>query len=332
MKIQKQQGFHFIFVRFIVALGLWCAGSTLAHAVDPAWPNKPIRLLVGFAPGGGSDIVARLIAKPLGERLGQSIVVENKPGAGGNIATESVIRAPADGYTLLLVPSGHASGAAMKKSLPFDPVKDLAWIGTITTYPLAFTVAPQSPIQSYADLLRRAKAEPGKFTYSSVGVGTAMHLVAELAFGEAGVNITHVPFKGGTGPLTELLAGRVDVMVDTMTLTAALLKDQRVRALAVTSPVGQSPIPKVPSIAEQFPQVVFESWLGLAAPANTPTAVVERINRELKAVLAQEDVRQKLIDFGGSPKIGTPQDFRDRVDRDITSLRKVVIDKRIEME
>ena len=140
------------------------------------------------------DIVARLVAKSLADRLGQNIVVDNKPGAGGNIATESVIRSPADGYTLLLVPSGHASSAAMKKSLPFDPIKDFSWIGTITTYPLVFTVLPSSPITSFPDLIKRAKADPGKYTYSSVGVGTAMHLVSEWAFNEAGVQVTHIPF------------------------------------------------------------------------------------------------------------------------------------------
>lgn len=308
-----------------------CAISLSVQAQEP-WPQKPIRLLLGFPAGGGSDIVARLIAKPLGDRLGQSVVVDNKPGAGGNIATEMLVRAPADGYTLLLVPSGHASGAAMKKSLPFDPVKDLAWVSTITTYPLAFTVAPQSSIKSYVDLIQKAKSEPQKYTYSSVGVGTAMHLVAEWAFGEAGVQITHIPFKGGTGPLTELLAGRVDVMVDTMTLTASLLKDQRVRAIAVTSPPGISPVSGVPAISDQYPNMVFESWLGIAAPINTPSELIEKINKELRLVLAQDEIKQKLIGFGGSPAASSPQEFKARVEKDIRNLKKVVQDKKIDLE
>ena len=196
-----------ILSRLILLIFLVSALDFQANASEASWPTKPIRLLVGFAPGGGSDIVARLVAKSLADRLGQNIVVDNKPGAGGNIATESVIRSSADGYTLLLVPSGHASSAAMKKSLPFDPIKDLSWIGTITTYPLVFTVLPSSPITSFPDLIKRAKADPCKYTYSSVGVGTAMHLVSEWAFNESGVQVTHIPFKGGTGPLTELLAG-----------------------------------------------------------------------------------------------------------------------------
>jgi tripartite-type tricarboxylate transporter receptor subunit TctC len=318
-------------VKLLLALSLGVGLMPMASAQD-SWPQKPIRLLLGFPAGGGSDIVARLVAKSLGDRLGQNVVVDNKPGAGGNIATEILVRSAGDGYTLLLVPSGHASGAAMKKSLPFDPIKDLAWVSTVTTYPLAFTVAPNSPIKSYADLIQKAKAEPNKFTYSSVGIGTAMHLAAEWAFGDANVQVTHIPFKGGTGPLTELLAGRLDVMVDTMTLTASLLKDQRVRAIAVTSPPGASPVTGVPAIADQYPGVVFESWLGIAAPATTSPELVERLNKEIRAVLNQEDVKQKLISFGGSPQASSPNEFRTRVERDVRNLKKVIQDKKIELE
>lgn len=318
-------------VKLLLALCL-VIGLNPAVSAQDNWPQKPIRLLLGFPAGGGSDIVARLIAKSLSERLGQNVVVDNKPGAGGNIATEMLVRAPGDGYTLILVPSGHASGAAMKKSLPFDPVKDLAWVSTITTYPLAFTVAPNSHIKSYADLIQKAKSEPNKFTYSSVGIGTAMHLAAEWAFGDANVQLTHIPFKGGTGPMTELLAGRLDVMVDTMTLTASLLKDQRVRAIAVTSQPGGSPVQGVLAIADQYPSVVFESWLGIAAPGSTPPELVDKINKEIRFVLSQEEVRQKLISFGGSPNASSSNEFKMRVERDIRNLKKVILDKKIELE
>jgi tripartite-type tricarboxylate transporter receptor subunit TctC len=304
-------------LKLLLALNL-ALGLVPRVSAQDNWPQKPIRLLLGFPAGGGSDIVARLVAKSLSDRLGQNVVVDNKPGAGGNIATEMLVRAPGDGYTLLLVPSGHASGAAMKKSLPFDPIKDLAWVSTITTYPLAFTVAPNSPIKSYADLIQKAKAEPNKYTYSSVGIGTAMHLAAEWAFGDANVQVTHIPFKGGTGPLTELLAGR--------------LKDQRVRAIAVTSAPGGSPVQGVPAIADQYPGVVFESWLGIAAPATTTPELVERMNKEIRAVLNQEDVRQRLISLGGSPNASSSNEFKTRVERDIRSLKKVIQDKKIELE
>lgn len=307
--------------------------ASVAHAqTDTAWPTKPIRLLLGFAPGGGSDIVARLIAKPLGDRLGQNVMVDNKPGAGGNIAADMAARAVPDGYTLVLLPSGHASNAAIKKSLPFHPVNDFAWVSTITTYPLALAVIPNSPIKSFQDLLQRAKAEPGKLSYSSVGVGSALHLVGEWITSEAGITMTHVPFKGGTAPLTELLAGRVDVMIDTMTLTASLLKDQRVRVLAVTSPKGGSRLPGVQAVADQLPGVVFESWLGIAAPLGTPPAIIDRLNRDMRTVLELPEIKDKLIGFGGSPQASTPAEFRARVEHDIESLRKVATQRKIEAE
>ena len=186
-------------------------GATPWVVAQESYPNNPIRMLLGYPPGGGSDIIARLVAKPLGDRLGQSVVVDNKPGAGGNIAAEMVARATPDGYTLLFVPSGLASSAAMKKTLPFQPVNDFIWISTVTTYPLALAVVPQSPIKSFGDMVAKAKAEPNKITYSSVGIGSAMHLATEWIQSEAGIQLNHIPFKGGTGPMTELLAGRLDV-------------------------------------------------------------------------------------------------------------------------
>ena len=224
--------------RWLAILTLaWLSGLSAPALAQDNYPNKPIRMLLGYPPGGGSDIIARLVAKPLGDRLGQSVVVDNKPGAGGNIAAEMAARATPDGYTLLFVPSGLASAAAMKKSLPFQPVHDFVWVSTVITYPLALAVVPHSPIKSFTDLVAKAKADPNKITYSSVGIGSAMHLATEWIQAEAGIALNHIPFKGGVGPMTELLAGRVDVVIDTMTSTAPMLKDKRVRGLAVTGGV-----------------------------------------------------------------------------------------------
>jgi tripartite-type tricarboxylate transporter receptor subunit TctC len=297
-----------------------------------SYPNKPIRLLLGFAPGGGSDIVARLIAKPLSERLGQNVTVDNRPGAGGNIAADLAAKAVPDGYTIVLLPSGHASNAAMKKSLPFHPVNDFSWIGTITTYPLALAVNPNSQFKTFQDFIAGTKNEPGKYTYTSVGVGTAMHLVGEWLMAESGGKAIHVPFKGGTAPLTELLGGRVDVMIDTMTSTAPLINDKRLRALALTSARGESHLPGVPSVADIYPMIVFESWLGLAAPVGTPPAIIARLHQELKAVVDQADVKQKLIAWGGSPKVSSPSEFKTRVDNDIQNMRRIVSSRNIELE
>ena len=260
------------------------------------------------------------------------MVVDNKPGAGGNIAAEMVARATPDGYTLLFVPSGLASSAAMKKTLPFQPVNDFIWISTVTTYPLALAVVPQSPIKSFGDMVAKAKAEPNKITYSSVGIGSAMHLATEWIQSEAGIQLNHIPFKGGTGPMTELLAGRLDVMVDTMTLTAKLVSEGRVRAIATTALPGKSPLPGVPAVSDSYPNMVYESWLGIIAPAGTPTAIIERLNREIRAVVDMPDVRQKMIDFGGQPQASSPTEFRTRVERDIANMRKVMTERKIEQE
>jgi len=314
----------------LLSLGIVASASS-ALAQDN-WPNRPIKLLVGFAPGGSSDMVARLIATPLGERLGQPVVVENRAGAGGNIAAEAVAKASPDGYTLVLLPSGHSSNAAMKKNLPFDPVGDFAWVSKVTTYPLTLSVKPDSPITSFKDFIERVKKEPNRYTYTSVGVGTAMHLFGEWLMAESGGVATHVPFRGGTAPMMELLAGRVDVMIDTMTTTAPLFKDNRVRVLATTAPAGQNALPSVPSVADSFPGLVFDSWLGVAATKGTPLPVIERLNRELRAVLEQTAVRQRLIEWGGSPKASTPAEFRSRVEGEIRQLGKIVAERKIEAQ
>jgi tripartite-type tricarboxylate transporter receptor subunit TctC len=303
----------------------------MAHAQD-AWPTRPIKLLVGFAPGGSSDMVARLIATPLGERLGQPVVVENRAGAGGNIAADAVAKAAPDGYTLVLLPSGHSSNAAMKKNLPFDPVNDFAWVSTVTTYPLTLSVSPNSPITSFRDFIQRVRSEPNRYSYTSVGVGTAMHVFGEWLMAESGGVATHVPFRGGTAPMMELLAGRVDVMIDTMTTTAPLFKDNRVRVLATTAPAGQNALPGIPSVADSFPGVVFDSWLGIASSKGTPPAVVDRLNRELRAVIDQLAVKQRLIDWGGRPQASTPVEFRSRVDSEIRQLSRIVAERKIEVQ
>ncbi len=325
-KQQSRRGFSKL------AMAVLCAASAPMALAQDKYPSRPIRLLLGFAPGGGSDLVARLIAQSLGERLGQSIIVDNKPGAGGNIAADAAAKAPPDGYTLVLLPSGHSSNAAMKKKLPFQPVADFSWISTITTYPLVLAVVPDSPIKSFSDFISRARSEPGKYSYSSVGVGTAMHLVGEWIMSESGGTAVHVPFRGGTAPLTELLGGRVDVMIDTMTSAAPLIREKRLRALAVTSPKGESKLVGVPSVADSLPNVSYESWLGIAAPANTPQPIVDRLNREIRAVLNQAAIRKQLTDWGGTPTASSPDEFRARVEADIQRLRKVIADRHIEME
>ncbi|HEY9281361.1 MAG TPA: tripartite tricarboxylate transporter substrate binding protein [Eoetvoesiella sp.] len=315
-------------------LGLASAAFIVANpaAAQENYPAKPIRLLVGFAAGGGSDVVARLIAKPLGERLGQAVVVENRPGAGGNIASHTTAQAAPDGYTMILMTSGHASNAAMKKDLAFDPVKDFAWISTVTTYPLTLAVKPDSSLKSFEDFVEQIKAQPNRYTYTSVGVGTAMHLVGEWIMSQSGGSALHVPFKGGAAPMTELLAGRVDVMIDTMTNTAPLFNDKRVRVLATTAPLGTSVLAGVPTVAATYPEVVFESWLGIAVPAGTSPAIQSRLNKELRAVIEQPEVQRQLTAWGGSPTPSSGTEFKARVERDIQRLQTIVKDRKIAIQ
>lgn len=323
---------HSLIAALAFAVCLSVGGLWPSTARANAYPERPIRLIVGFAAGGGSDAIARLIAKPLGDRLGQPVVVENKPGASGTIAADHVAKSLPDGYTLILIPTGHAGNAAIGKRLPFDPLNDFTWISTVTTYPLAIVVRPDSPIKSLSDFLVRTKTEPGRYSYTSVGVGTGQHIVGEWILSEVGGRATHVPFRGGSAPLTDLLGGHVDVMIDTIVVTGPLLRDQRVRGLAVTAPKGQKNGFSLPNVADSLPNVVYESWLGIAAPAGVPSAIKLRINDELHAVLAQPEVRDKMIELGSTPAPSTSDNFRARVERDIGTLRKVVVERNIRAE
>jgi len=297
-----------------------------------SYADRPVRLIVGFPPGGSSDTVARVVGQSLSPLLGQPVVVENKPGAGGVIGSDLVAKAAPDGYTLLLATAGHSTAAAMMAKLPFDAVRDFAWITTVTTYPFVIATAAESPIRSLEDMVARAKAAPGKLSYSSAGVGTSHHLLGEWLAAEAGIEMLHVPFKGGTSPVTEVVAGRVDVMFETMTLVLPHIKSGRLRALAVTSPEPKDYLPDVPPVAKTVPGVVFQSWLGIAAPAGTPPAVVERLNRELRKVLDESDVQKRLSALGGGSAPISPDLMRAQVQTEVERWKKLVESRKIEKQ
>jgi tripartite-type tricarboxylate transporter receptor subunit TctC len=303
-----------------------------AGASAQAFPERPIRLVVGFPPGGSSDTVARVVAQYLSPRLGQPVVVENRPGAGGVIGSDAVAKAAPDGHTLLLATAGHSTAAAMMQKLPFDALKDFAWVSTITTYPFAIATGTDSSIRSFEDLVARAKASPGKLTYASAGVGTSHHLLGEWLSTEAGIELVHVPFKGGVSPLTEVMAGRVDVMIETITLVLPHIKSGKLRGLAVTSPEAKPYLPEVPPVARTLPAIVFQSWLGIAAPAGTPPAIVQRLNTELRAVLAEPEVQQRLATLGGGAAPVTPEAMRSQVAGEIERWKMLVDTRRIERQ
>ncbi len=301
-----------------------------ATVLAQAYPERPVRIVVGFPPGGSSDTVARVVAQQLSPLLRQPVVVENKPGAGGVIGSDTVAKAAPDGYTLLLATAGHSTAAAMMEKLPFDAVKDFTWISTITTYPFAIATASESPIRSLDDLVRRAKAAPGKVTYSSAGVGTSHHLLGEWLSAEAGIEMNHIPFKGGTSPLTEVLAGRVDIMIETMTLVLPHMQSGKLRGLAVTSPEPKDYLPGVPPASNSVPGLVFQSWLGIAAPAGTPAPVVEYLNRNLRKALAEPEVQKRLAALGGGAAPTSPEEMRHQVQEEIDRWKKLVSSRNLQ--
>ncbi len=293
-------------------------------AAAQTYPDRPVRIVVGFPPGGSSDTVARVVAQHLSPLLGQPVVVENKPGAGGVIGSDAVAKAPPDGYTLLLATAGHSTAAAIMQKLPFDAIKDFAWVTTVTTYPFAIATAADSQIKSLPDLIQKAKAAPGKVTYSSAGVGTSHHLLGEWLSSLAGIEMNHIPFKGGTSPLTEVLAGRVDVMVETMTLVLPHIKSGKLRGLAVTSPEPKDYLPDVPPASNTVPGLVFQSWLGIAAPAGTPDPIVQRLNSDLRKALSEPEVQKRLAALGGGAAPVAPDEMRRQVEAEIERWKKLV--------
>jgi tripartite-type tricarboxylate transporter receptor subunit TctC len=287
---------------------LLLACVTLSHAQN--YPNQPIKLIVPWPPGGGVDTSARIIAQPLSERLGQSIVIENRGGAGGNIGTEVAARAKPDGYTLLMASSSpNAINIHIYPKLPFDPLKDFTAIGYVTAVPNILVVPGNAPSNTAQELLAYIKANPGKVNYGSAGVGSSQHLAASMLIASTGINIVHVPYKG-TGPAeTDLIAGHIAMMLDT-TACLPFVAGGRMKALAVASKSRNPALPSVPTFDEiGVPGVYSSAWYGIMAPAGLPQEIVNRINTELNAVLKSPDVRKKIADFGGEPGGGTPAEF-----------------------
>lgn len=311
-----------------LSLALLAALSTSGQAQD-AWPQKPLRLVQGFAAGGNADTIARIVAEPLSKALGQPVVVEARTGAGGNIASEAVAKSAPDGSTLVLLTGGHAVSAGLYRSLPFHPVDDFAMISTITFFPFVLSVRPDHPARTLADLLRMAKEKPGAINFSSVGVGSTQHLTGELLASMAGVQLTHVPYRGGTAPIEGLLRGDVDLLVDTVTFTTGQLKAGRARALAVTNPVEWPSLPGVPPVARALPGFDVRSWTGLAAPKGTPRPIVERLNAEVGKALASNEVKARLEGLGNEVRATSPEEMRAFVAGQAARWTKVIADAKV---
>ncbi len=288
------------------------------------YPNRPVRLIVGFAPGGGNDITARLIGQWLSEHLGQTFVIENRPGAGTNIATEAVAHAPPDGYTILFTPPTAAINATLYEKLNFNFIRDFVPIAGIMRIPDVMVVNPSVPAKTVLEFIAYAKANPGKVNAASPGVGTSVHLSAELFKIMTGVQMTHVAYKGSAPSITDLIGGQVQVSFATMPASIEFIKSGRLRALAVTTAMRSPELPDVPTVGEFVPGYEVSSWYGLCARAGTPAEVIGRINKEVNAALADPKMKARLAELGGVPMPGPPADFGKLIADETEKWAKVI--------
>jgi len=289
-----------------------------------AYPKQPVRIIVGFAPGGTTDVVARLIGQYLSERLGQPFIVENRPGAGTNIATEEVLRAPADGYTILLATVSNAVNASLFKNLSFDFLRDAAPVAGIMEVPNILEVNPAVPVKTVPDFIAYAKANPGKIDMASGGVGSSSHISGELFCMMAGVNLVHVPYRGEAPALIDMVSGQTQVMFDLMSASITFVRNGKLRALGVTSATRSPALPDVPAVAEFLPGYEATSFEGLAAPKGTPDAVVDLLNKQVNAALADPAFKAKLTALGGQALPGSPAEFGKLVAGDTAKWAKVI--------
>ncbi len=310
---------------------LLCSLSTSIAWCQADFPTKTIKLIVPFPAGGGTDAVARIVTQKMGELFNESIIVENKIGAGGSVATEFVARAQPDGYTLLFTTSGHSIQPNLQK-LSWHPIKDFYPISTLVTNPLVLAVRSDFESDSIKDLIIRAKEHPGKLTYGSSGLGSALNLSAEYFKSFASVDIVHVPYSGN-GPMTlALLKGEVDMVFDSLTGPLPNIKNGKLKSLAVTSLKRSFALPDTPSLDESgLKGYDFSSWSGILAPANTPRAIVEKLNLQIKQALQDKYVRERLMNFGYSPISSTPQELQDLIASDLDRYKRMIKDLKIDI-
>jgi tripartite-type tricarboxylate transporter receptor subunit TctC len=314
--------------RTIAAAALLALSAAAAQA-QQAYPTRPITLTHGFAAGGNGDVVSRIVADALGRHLGQAVVVEPRPGAGGNTASQRLTTSPPDGYTLITLTSAHAVSAGIYKQLPFDPVDSFQFISTYGYQALLIAVRKDSPIKTMADLIAAAKANPGKLTYSSVGVGSTQHLSGELLCAMAGIKMTHVPYRGGSGPMTDLLGGSIDVNVDTITVIEPQLRAGKVTALGVTSGEKWWSLPDITPISATVPGYDVKTWVALAGPKGMSAEIVSKINAATRAGLADKETIERLNKIGVDVRTSSPEEMKAMVTEQVAKWKKVVADAHI---
>jgi tripartite-type tricarboxylate transporter receptor subunit TctC len=289
-----------------------------------SYPTRPVRLVVGFAAGSTTDILARLMAQWLSVRLGQQFVVENRPGAGGNVGAEAMVRSNADGYTLLMVPPAVAANPALYEHLTFDFIRDTAPVAGVVRVPNVVEVNPSLAVNSVPELIAYAKANPGKLSFASAGIGTASHLAGQLFNFMSGANLQHVPYRGDGPAMVDLIGGQVQVGFATMTASIGHIRAGRLRPLAVTTVQHSDALPDVPSVSEFIPGFEASSWFGVAAPKATPPEVVALLNREINAGLADATIKSRLADMGGMLLTGSPADWGKLIANETEKWGKVI--------
>jgi tripartite-type tricarboxylate transporter receptor subunit TctC len=316
------------------ALAFAAALAVCAGAWAQSYPAKPVRFIVPFPPGGSADILARAIGQKAGEGLGQSLVVENRPGAGTAIGAEALAKSPADGYAVMIgTVSSHAINPALNPKLTYDPVKDFTPISLVASIPFAMIVHPSVPAKSVREFIALAKSKPGSLNYSSAGNGTSNHLAGELLKSLTGIDIVHVPYKGSAPALNDLVAGQVSLMFDLVLTAAPHVKSGAVRGLAVTGAKRSSALPELPTVAESgVPGYEVSAWFGIFAPAGVPQPVVQRLNAEFVKALQQPDLRQRLASQGAEPLTSTPDEFAAYLRSEIGKWTKVVKDSGMKLD
>ncbi len=297
----------------------------LAHvAVAQTYPSRPVRMIVPFAPGGTSDILARLMGQWLSERLGQPFVIENRPGANSNIGTEAVVRAPSDGYTLLLVTAAAAINATFYEKLSFNFIRDITAVAGIVRVPSVMVVNPSVPATTVPEFIAYAKGKPGKTTMASAGKGAPSHLAGELFKTMAGVDMVHVPYRGGGPAVTDLIAGQVQVVFPTIVESIEYIRSSRLRALAVTTATRSDALPDIPTVGEFLPGYEASGWFGIGAPKSTSSEVVDQLNKQINEGLADPKMKARLADLGGTVLPGSPSDFGKLIADETEKWAKVI--------
>jgi tripartite-type tricarboxylate transporter receptor subunit TctC len=317
VKLSRRKFFH-------LAAGAAALPAMSRIASAQAYPSRPVRIILGFAPGQAIDIVTRIIGQWLSEQLGQQFIIENRPGAGGNIATEAVVRAPPDGYTLLAIGSNNMINVTLYEKLNYDFIRDIAPVASIYRVPQIMEVNPSFPAKTVLEFIAYAKAHPGEISFASAGNGSVAHVTGELFKMMTGVDMLHVPYRGAPPALTDLISGQVHVMFDNMPSSIEHIRAGRLRPLAVTATTRWQELPDIPTVADFVPGFETSAWAGIGAPKNTPAEIIDKLNREINGALLDPKIKARIADLGGMVLALSPTEYGKRIEEETEKWAKVI--------